>query len=696
MTDTFTLLTERTALSPFHAGELEVQERVGVREFAHSSGTRSIRRVMPEQHRTFFNDRPFMVLGGVDANGQPWATLRVGQPRFVSSPDVHTLRIAGTTLPGDPLADAWSVGSMIGALGIQPETRRRNRVNGVITSLDHDEITLDVSQSFGNCPKYIQGRTPTFVPHALCVPRQPQRRATQLDDADRALLEAADTFFIASANGSDDAGFARGADVSHRGGRPGFVRVDDANTLTVPDFSGNRFFNTLGNLAVNSRAGLLFLDFVRGDLLYIAVESEIIWDEAQISEFAGAERLVRFHVREVRRSPAVLPFTWSPVEYAPQFAAFEAAHQAAQQATHAAAHEAPDPVEHEGKSASRWKSLDVVAIVQETPAIRSFYFKATDGASLASFVPGQYLPIQIPVPGHDTPLIRTYTLSDAHNAALYRITVKRDGVASAWLHDHVVVGTKINAKTPRGDFVFDASSPRPAVLLSAGIGITPMMAIVTAALADGSDSKPLHFIHGARNARERPFAAELEKAKSRHKNLHVHLIDSAPEAEVSAVTIPGRVTIDQIKRLLPFDDYDFYLCGPSAFMQDIYTGLRALNVPDERIRFEAFGTASVKRTSSVAAPVEPGADARSTPVTFARSERTIQWMPKDGTLLEFAEANGIPAEFSCRIGECGTCATRVREGEIAYSGNVEADIAPGCALLCIGRPVGDMPIVLEL
>ena len=173
-------------------------------------------------------------------------------------------------------------------------------------------------------------------------------------------------------------------------------------------------------------------------------------------------------------------------------------------------------------------------------------------------------------------------------------------------------------------------------------------------------------------------------------------MDSAPEAAINAATMPGRVTIDQVKRLLQFDDYDFYLCGPSAFMQDIYTGLRGVNVPDERIRFEAFGPASVKRTSSLAAPVEPITDTRSTPVTFTRSERTIRWMPKDGTLLEFAEANGIAAESSCRIGECGTCATRVREGQIAYIGNVEADVAPGCALLCIGRPVGDMPIVLEL
>jgi len=688
MSDTFTLLAAPSALSPFHAGELAVQERVGVRELAHSSGARSIRSFMPEQHRTFFNELPLMVLGGIDANGQPWATLRVGKPGFLSSPDIHTLHIAGTTLPGDPLAGAWKVGSMIGGLGIQAETRRRNRVNGVITSIEHDAITLNVSQSFGNCPKYIQCRTPTYVPSVLSARHPETRYSRQLEATDRALIEAADTFFIASVNGADDAGFARGADVSHRGGPPGFVRVDDATTLTVPDFSGNRFFNTLGNLAVNSQAGLLFLDYVQGDLLYLAVDTEIVWDEAQISEFAGAERLLRFRVREVRRSPAALPFTWSPVEYAPQFAAFEVAHRAA--------HEALDRADHTAKRASLWTALEVVAITQETPAIRSYYLKAADGTALASFVPGQYLPIQVPVPGHETPLVRTYTLSDAHHAGVYRISVKRDGMASAWLHDHVFVGAQINAKTPRGEFVFDASSPRPAVLLSAGIGITPMMAIVNAALAAGANSKPLHFIHGARNAGERPFAAELQAAKSRHLNLHVHFIDSAPEAEIGVATIRGRVTIDQVKRLLQFDDYDFYLCGPSAFMQDIYTGLRGLNVADDRIRFESFGPASVKRTSSLAAPAEPSAETSSVSVTFTRSERTIQWMPKDGTLLELAEANGIPAESSCRIGECGTCATPMRAGHIAYSDDGAADVAPGCALLCIGRPLDDMPIVLEL
>lgn len=306
--------------SPFHAGELAVQARAGVVDVADSIGRRGIRTEMPEQHRLFFAQRPFMVLGGIDAAGQPWATLRVGEPGFVSTPDARTLRIAGGALPDDPLAGTWQTGGMIGGLGLQPETRRRNRVNGVITALDDQAMTLTVSQSFGNCPKYIQSRTPTFVPRDAAEPLPPQSRAARLSDADRELLERADTFFIASANSANDAGPARGVDVSHRGGMPGFVQLDAAGTLTVPDFSGNRLFNTLGNLALDPRAGLLFVDFVNGDLVYIAADAQIIWDGAELAGFAGAERLLRLHVREVRRSPGVLPFRWSPVEYAAQFA----------------------------------------------------------------------------------------------------------------------------------------------------------------------------------------------------------------------------------------------------------------------------------------------------------------------------------------------------------------------------------------
>lgn len=308
-----------TDVSPFHAGEQAVQQRAGVRDVAESMGRRGIRRFMPEQHREFFSAQPFVVIGGVDASGQPWATLRAGAPGFVSSPDARTLRIAGGALAGDPLAAAWHEGALLGGLGIEPRTRRRNRVNGVVRSVEGETLQVEVMQSFGNCPKYIQSRTPSFVERDGDAARAQPEIAAQLSSADRELLASADTFFIASANLSEEAGVGKGVDVSHRGGAPGFVRVDDATTLTTPDYSGNRLFNTLGNLTHDPRAGLLFIDFANGDLLYLAVRAEIIWDGDELASFAGAQRLVRFHVNEVRRSRGALPFRWSDVELAPQF-----------------------------------------------------------------------------------------------------------------------------------------------------------------------------------------------------------------------------------------------------------------------------------------------------------------------------------------------------------------------------------------
>jgi predicted pyridoxine 5'-phosphate oxidase superfamily flavin-nucleotide-binding protein len=297
--------------SPFHAGELDAQRRAGVADIAGQRGQCSIRDHMPDQHREFFAQLPFMLLAGVDRDGQPWPSFRVGEPGFVASPDERTLRIAGRELPGDPLHETWQSGAPVGGLGIELPTRRRNRVNGVITAIDRDALTLSVSQSFGNCPQYIQSRGPAFV--ELDVSMQSERRAKDLHDDDRAPLERADTFFIATAVA------AQGVDVSHRGGMPGFVRVDSANMLTVPDYSGNNFFNTIGNLLLEPRVGLLFIDFDSGDLLYVGAQAEVVWDGPEVPAFRGARRLLRFYVKDVRRTANVLPFRWSPVQYSPKF-----------------------------------------------------------------------------------------------------------------------------------------------------------------------------------------------------------------------------------------------------------------------------------------------------------------------------------------------------------------------------------------
>jgi len=294
--------------SPFHAGEVAIQRRLGIDEKVDRAGRRMIRTYMPDQHRAFFAQLPFILIGSVDATGQPWASLLAGRPGFLDTPDDRSLTIAAQPLPGDPAT--LVPGAAIGLLGIEPPTRRRNRANGIVTQVGAAGITVAIQQSFGNCPKYIQARTPEPVEAAPGPPRV----SSGLNAADRALIAAADTFFIATAHLSGEA--SGGADVSHRGGKPGFVRVE-GNRLTVPDFIGNFLFNTLGNLALEPRAGLLFPDYAAGDLLYLAATGEIIWDGPELATFEGAQRLMRLDVTRAIRLPGALPFRWSAPDYSP-------------------------------------------------------------------------------------------------------------------------------------------------------------------------------------------------------------------------------------------------------------------------------------------------------------------------------------------------------------------------------------------
>ncbi len=242
---------------PFHRGEHDAQRRAGVQRFS-----APIRAEIPDQHRSFFAGLPMVFVGVANGSGWPVATVLAGAPGFISSPDPRTLHIGALPGPDDPAARWLHAGAPAGLLGIDLSTRRRNRVNGTVLATDEQGFTLGVSQSFGNCPQYIQAREvqPQGTDRVAAA-----ERLGGLDPQACALIAAADTFFVASSSGADGAE-PGGMDISHRGGRPGFVRVD-GDVLTIPDFRGNRYFNTLGNLLLEPRAGLLFVDFQDGGLL---------------------------------------------------------------------------------------------------------------------------------------------------------------------------------------------------------------------------------------------------------------------------------------------------------------------------------------------------------------------------------------------------------------------------------------------
>lgn len=302
--------------SPWHQGERTIQARYGVADRMQAVGQKIIRDFMPDQHRTFYQRLPFLVLAAVDEAGAPWATLLEGAPGFMISPDPRTLRIDALPGVGDPVREAIAAEAPVGMLGIELHTRRRNRMNGNIAGRDSGGFSVTVGQAFGNCPQYIQTRASSYARPPGTSFEGPSERAQTLDPPAREMIAAADTFFVASYVDVEGDRAKRAIDVSHRGGKPGFLRID-GDGLTIPDFGGNLHFNTLGNLLLNPRAGLVFVDFKSGDVLQLSGSTEVVFEGEEIASFQGAERLWRFRVEQVVRRRGALGLRWEFGEYSP-------------------------------------------------------------------------------------------------------------------------------------------------------------------------------------------------------------------------------------------------------------------------------------------------------------------------------------------------------------------------------------------
>ena len=287
--------------SPFHDGEIAIQQSLGIAAEVDQLGRRMIRDHLPEQHQKFYGQLPYLVVGSSDQQGQPSASLLTGTPGFISSSNPESIQIQTTPIPGDLLNDNLKTNAAIGLLGIDLSRRRRNRATGRISQISNtgDGFTLAIDQTFGNCPQFITKRDVEQWSQRLTQgPWHDPVTVKQLSVANQKLIEAADTFFIASHYTGDADNPSNGTDVSHRGGEAGFVTVENASTLVIPDYAGNMHFNTLGNLSKNPQAGLLFVDFENGDYLQLSGEIEIIWSGDDVTQFAGAQRLLKFRLQQ--------------------------------------------------------------------------------------------------------------------------------------------------------------------------------------------------------------------------------------------------------------------------------------------------------------------------------------------------------------------------------------------------------------
>ena len=362
-----------------------------------------------------------------------------------------------------------------------------------------------------------------------------------------------------------------------------------------------------------------------------------------------------------------------------------------------------------------WRDFKVAKKQVESKEITSFYLQPIDGKKLPNFKPGQYLTIKLDISDRDRPVIRTYSLSDyPESQDYYRLSIKKEGspkgldvppgVASNFMHDRISEGAVISCKPPSGKFYLEVDNPIPAVLISNGVGITPMISMAKA-VARNSPQRHIWFVHGARNGEYHACREEVNQIgnSNSYPNLHIYYSYSRPRPE-DEKKYHSQGYVDKqllVNTIIPeiesthngSTEAEYFLCGSPAFMDSIKEGLNELGVSEDKVYFESFGGGKTKGKVKADSSSKEGVE--SAEVVFAQSDKTLTWTPEDGTLLEFAEANNLNPEFSCRQGICLTCMCKIKEGEVEYFEEPSGEPDEGEVLICISKPKTNK-VILDL
>lgn len=351
-----------------------------------------------------------------------------------------------------------------------------------------------------------------------------------------------------------------------------------------------------------------------------------------------------------------------------------------------------------------YNPAQVIDKVLEAQNIYSFYLKPSGDKKITDFQPGQHVNVRLSLPGLSGTLTRPYTLSSAPGQSHYRITVKwegghsRSGLASSFLHDHVHPGDTLWISEPQGTFVLPKTSRRPVVLISAGVGITPMLSMIET-IALEHNPRTVWVFHGSKNKEVQPMGQRLKTLAGEHENIRVSIHHSQPsDSDVVGIDYDriGRIDLDFLKRSLPDLDADFYLCGPSAFIQTLSDGLRFHGVPDSGIAYEYFGAVPTNVLSKTIPELTSEKKQELSPirVSLANSNQTFLWSDSYGSILELLEANEIFPPSSCRLGTCMSCSTGLLSGTVTYEPEPLAEPFDGDILLCCARPQTDLQLDL--
>lgn len=603
--------------SPFHPGEIHVQRQAGTRGTAKELGTflahalnldsgvaiwlstlrvAWLASVTPRNTTRFENDN-----SPGDKRPRIWVSAVFGPPRFISVRNSKSISIA---VPSDSPQQndilysniSTSKNAPIAFLALDLQARRRYRANGVVPSFPTSSSSLDirVKEAFPNCPKYIQKRVITNSTSLLNGVQTSTSlsavQTTELSSDDVRLIKNADTFFLGTYHPS------AGVDVSHRGGLPGFVRILNQKSLMWPDYRGNGMFQSFGNLHMNDRAGVTFFEFETGSLLQLTGRARVDWDShpGQSLESA-AERSVRFDIDAVRRSSSpVTNYRWLLLENSPYNPEIPRHHDSHSKDPHAL------PM-----------AVTLTSIKEESNDVKTFRFIAK---TFVKFLPGQYATFEFKkldgIPNSDLPAVRTWTLSEAANSTKGDLNLevsvkrKRGGLISTWLHERATPGMQIILRGIGGEmtpFGTPDGPPSKLLMISAGIGITPNMAIIRGlgVKTDNLDFTPdVMMFHQERRFGSMPFRGEvLRRSKTRDGKLRITVFlsngilgeDIETEYYHSGLLKTGQIEIEHIQASIDdLRERTVYLCGPVGFMDNITRSLVGSGVKPENIITEKF------------------------------------------------------------------------------------------------------------
>ncbi|MBB5345208.1 MOSC and FAD-binding oxidoreductase domain-containing protein [Tunturibacter empetritectus] len=352
---------------------------------------------------------------------------------------------------------------------------------------------------------------------------------------------------------------------------------------------------------------------------------------------------------------------------------------------------------------SGFRSLRVGAVRRESAAVLSFLLESEDRSALPAPLAGQFIVFKLELDKNSAPILRSYSMSGPQSAGTYRVSVKRaDGAGSHYFHERIQVGDLLQVSAPRGSFTL-APNDRPVVLLSAGIGATPVLSMLhSLAATEANSTREIWWCYGGRNGREHPFALEVRELLKGLPKSHSLVAYSKPEAGDrlgSDYDVHGHLNLSFLEERNVPKTAEFYLCGPASFLADLTTALKDWGLPDSCIHSETFGTGSsitpgIARTALVQPHQPAGAVGGGPKVFFTRSGLTVPWSERYGSLLEFAEACDIPVRWSCRTGVCHMCESGLIGGKIDYAPEPLDRPAEGDVLICCSTPLSEIDLDL--